>query len=123
MCRCLDHHGETGSEIKCLSSKPYNANMPKLESITRTPSGPKAFVAKFKMDSGRSKTVRFGTSSNYALNPKKTDADRAAYLARHKVNENWSDPTTAGALSRFILWGQSRSWQANMRSYKRRFKL
>ncbi len=29
-----------------------------------------------------------------------------AYIARHKVNENWNDPTTAGALSFHILWNK-----------------
>lgn len=95
----------------------------KLLSIEHTPSAPKAFVARFQLDSGRTKTVRFGTMSNYTLNPNKTTADRTAYIARHRVNENWSDPTSPGALSRYILWGSSRSWRTNMAAFKRRFKL
>jgi GrpB-like predicted nucleotidyltransferase (UPF0157 family) len=29
---------------------------------------------------------------------------RRAYIARHKVNENWSNPNTAGYFSRWLLW-------------------
>ena len=97
--------------------------MPKLQSLERTPSGPKAFKAVFVQDSGRTKTVRFGTESNYVLNPKKTTEHRTNYLKRHKANENWSDPTSPGALSRYILWGESRSWRSNLSSFKRRFNL
>ena len=43
--------------------------------------------------------MRFGTASNYVSNPRKTARDRAAYIARHRVNENHGDPLTPGALS------------------------
>jgi hypothetical protein len=29
-----------------------------------------------------------------------------AYLARHKVNEDWTTPYNAGSLSRWILWNK-----------------
>lgn len=97
--------------------------MPKLESLTRTPGGKKEFVAVFRQDNERTKTVRFGTSSNYVLNKDKTDAHRAAYIARHRVNEDFSNPMTAGSLSRYILWGNSRSWPQNLAAFRRRFKV
>ena len=28
------------------------------------------------------------------------------YIQRHKKNENWNNPETAGYLSRFILWNK-----------------
>jgi len=90
--------------------------------ITRTPNHAKAFKAVFTTN-GKTKITRFGTDSNYVLNPNKTAADRAAYLARHKVNENWNDFMSAGALSRWILWGESRSLNKNISSFKKRFKL
>ena len=55
------------------------------------------------------RTVRFGTASNYVSNPRKTARDPAAFIARHRVNENHGDPLTPGALSRWLLWGESRS--------------
>lgn len=46
---------------------------------------------------------------------------RERYLNRHKNNENWNDPRSAGALSRWILWGQSSSIAENVRSFNMRF--
>ncbi len=46
---------------------------------------------------------------------------REAYIARHRVTEDWTDPYAAGTLSRYLLWGDSRSLSANLRDYRRRF--
>ena len=47
----------------------------------------------------------------------------AAYIARHRVNENHNDPLTPGALSRWLLWGESRSLARNTAAFRRRFRL
>ena len=95
----------------------------KLDRIARTGDQRPAFEAVFKMDDGKQKTVKFGTSSNYVTNPDKTNKDRTAYIARHAVSENWNDPMSRGALSRYILWGDSRSIVENTRAYRKRFNL
>ena len=95
----------------------------KLDRIARTGDQQPAFEAVFKMDDGKQKTVKFGTSSNYVTNPDKTKADRTAYIARHAVRENWKDPMSRGALSRYILCGDSRSIVENTRDYRKRFNL
>jgi len=97
--------------------------MPELVSITRTPTAKKSFKAVFKQDNGRSKTIRFGTESNFTLNADKTERDRKNYIARHKVNENFNKPMTAGSLSRHLLWGDTRSLNKNIASFKKKFKL
>ena len=43
------------------------------------------------------------------------------YIDRHKKNENWNDPTTAGFLSRWILWNKPTITES-IRDTKRRFK-
>ena len=48
---------------------------------------------------------------------------RANYLARHRTSETWTNPKTAGALSRWILWGDSTSLSANLSDFRRRFSL
>jgi hypothetical protein len=45
---------------------------------------------------------------------------RAAYLARHRSREDWSDPTTAGFWSRWLLWGDHPSLETNARSIGQR---
>ena len=80
----------------------------------------KKYAAVFVLPNGRQRTVRFGTASNYVSNPRKTARDRAAYIARHRVNENHGDPLTPGALSRWLLWGESRSLVRNTAAFRRR---
>lgn len=44
------------------------------------------------------------------------------YLLRHRSREDWNDPMTPGALSRYILW-ESTSLHDAVRKFKRRFSL
>jgi len=92
----------------------------KLESITPSDRKDKKMVAKF---SDPKKTVHFGQAGSTTYLDDKNKERRAAYIARHKVNENFNSPTTPGSLSRFILWGDSTSLQKNISSFKRRFNL
>jgi hypothetical protein len=48
---------------------------------------------------------------------------RANYLSRHRTNEDWNDYKSAGALSRWLLWGESTDLQTNLRAFRRRFSL
>lgn len=91
--------------------------------ITRTPNKPKAFKAVFTDDKNKTKTIRFGTESNYVLNKSKTKRDRENYIKRHAVRENFNNPMTAGSLSRYILWGESRSLNKNISAFKKKFNL
>ena len=94
----------------------------KLVSVKKSDREGKKYVAEFLMDSGRTKHVHFGASgyTDYTLGA--TPEQREHYRTRHK-KEDWTNPTTAGALSRFILWGDSRNLQMNIRAFKSRFKL
>ena len=75
------------------------------------------------------KTTHFGQAgaNDYLIYSKqsKTIADekRKLYLARHEKNENWSDPTSAGSLSRYLLWGRSASLKQNIIEFKKKFGL
>ena len=44
-------------------------------------------------------------------------------LAQVDSNENHNDPLTPGALSRWLLWGESRSLARNTAAFRRRFRL
>lgn len=91
-------------------------------SIMKSNKPGKRFVAVFRQVNGKTKTTHFG-----AANPTygtfidhKSEARKRAYLARHKVNENWSNPYSAGSLSRYILWNKP-TLAASIADYKRRF--
>lgn len=87
--------------------------------LHRATDGKHKWVAEFK-DGTR---VPFGAKgmSDYTLH--KDPLRRENYLSRHRSSENWSNPKTAGALSRWLLWGDSTSLDANLRAFKRRFSL
>ena len=48
---------------------------------------------------------------------------RENYIARHRVSEDWTDPYAAGTLSRYLLWGESRSLSKNIAAYRKRFSV
>ena len=83
----------------------------------------KKLMAVFTRDNARTKTIHFGQKSADDYTKTKDKAQRKRYLDRHRKNENWNNPESAGALSRWILWGPSTSRRENIVSYKKRFNL
>eukprot|EP00962_Isochrysis_galbana_P027078 scaffold8474_cov134-Isochrysis_galbana.AAC.5 len=68
-----------------------------------------------------SKTVHFGEKGYQDFTMHRDKTRRASYLARHGTGgQNWSDPSTAGFWSRWLLWGESSSLSTNARSISRR---
>jgi hypothetical protein len=69
------------------------------------------------------KVVHFGQANGQTYVDHKDKAKREAYLARHKKRENWNDPFSAGALSRWLLWGDSTSLEANHQAFMKMFPI
>ena len=57
------------------------------------------------------KTVSFGSSQHSDFTKHRDPERKQRYLDRHKARENWNDPTTTGALSKFVL----KPWAGNDR--------
>lgn len=98
----------------------------KLLSIKRSPKKDKKYMATFSRN-GRIKKVHFGARGyqNYGGVGKSRHLSKERkkrYIQRHKSTENWSDPTSPGALSRYILWDKP-SFREGVRSFKRKFHL
>jgi hypothetical protein len=99
----------------------------KLISIKPASNGKNKYTATFDND-GRTKTTHFGAAGykdfiQYSKQSKEEATMRkASYLARHKKTENWNDPTSAGSLSRYILWGEP-TLAASIKSFKNKFSL
>ena len=70
----------------------------------------------------RRKTVHFGQAGASDFTKHKDNERKQRYLNRHKKRENWNNPMTAGALSRWILWNKP-TLTASVSDFKRRFKL
>jgi len=83
----------------------------------------KKYMAIFEKDNGRTKTTHFGAAGmkDYTLTGDKER--RRLYRQRHSKDLRTNDPTRAGYLSYYILWGESKSIRQNINSYKKRFNL
>jgi len=95
----------------------------KLKSVTPAGDGVHKYKAIFDKD-GREKTTKFGAAGMDDFTKTKDPEQKARYVERHgRGRENWSDPTSAGALSRYLLWGESTSMVKNLQAYRRKFNL
>ena len=90
--------------------------------IKKSTNPKKKLMATFsnKSGEGRSKTTHFGSAGMSDFPTHKDEARRQRYLDRHRKRENWSDPQSAGALSRWILW-ELPTRSTSISKYKRRF--
>ena len=74
--------------------------------ISRSTNEKKKLMAVFQFPDGRKKTTHFGGKgySDYTIH--KDKARKKRYDTRHAGREDWEDFTTAGALSKWILWNK-----------------
>lgn len=99
--------------------------MPKLVSVTKSNKPGKKWDFTFKR-TPESKTtftrsIGDATREDYTMHKNKTR--RARYRQRHEKNLSTGDPTRAGYISYYVLWGDSTSFNANLAAYKKRFGL
>ena len=94
----------------------------KLLTIQPSTKADKKMMAMFE-NNGRTKTIHFGSKGMDDYTITKDKEQRERYIARHRANEDWNKPDSAGALSRWILWGDSTSIHKNIADYKKRFGL
>jgi hypothetical protein len=95
----------------------------RLKSVRPSQNPAKKWDATFEYADGHTKTTSFGARGMSDFTKHKDVTRRQRYLTRHRgMNEDWNDPTTAGALSRWILWNKP-SFKGSLADYKRRFKL
>ena len=85
--------------------------------LTASTDGVHKYVAEFEDGTH----TRFGSAGMDDYTKTHDKDQRLRYLTRHRKNENWSNGKSAGALSRWILWGDHESVEANLKAYKRRF--
>ena len=71
--------------------------------------------------------MSFGASGYSDFTIHKDPERKNRYIERHKKNENWNNPETAGYLSRFILWNKPTIKESindiNKNNNKYKFKL
>lgn len=93
----------------------------KLVKITKSPKKDKKLMAIFNKD-GKEIVRHFGAKGYSDYTQHKDPNRMKRYSNRHKSRENWKDPTTPGALSKYVLWNKP-SLKASIADYKKRFNL
>jgi len=97
-------------------------NKPVSVVIKKSSKPEKKLMATFTLKNGRKRTTHFGASGMDDYTKTRDKQQRQRYLTRHRQNENWNSPMTAGALSRWILWNKE-TRGASVTAYKKRFNL
>lgn len=80
-------------------------------------------MATFQKENGRTKTTHFGAKGMDDFLHTGDKEQRERYRTRHAKDLLTKDPTRAGHLSWYLLWGDSQSLQSNIATYKHRFNL
>jgi hypothetical protein len=56
---------------------------------------------------GKKRTIHFGSKGASTFLEHKDDKTKNAWIARHKVRENWNDKYSAGFWARWLLWNKT----------------
>ena len=67
------------------------------------------------------KTIYFGAKGASDFTLHKNEERKQGYINRHRKNEDWTDPKTAGFYAKNILWNKP-TIQASIKDTNQRFK-
>ncbi len=86
----------------------------------------KRYTAIFYDNDKKVKTTHFGYKDKDGFGSTyidhKNDDIKDAYIARHRVNEDFNNYMSAGSLSRYILWNK-KTLRESITDYKQKFSL
>jgi len=88
----------------------------------------KKYVAMFYLPHDKVKAIHFGHAGMmdytryYVRDRDLAEYRKSLYLQRHEHNEDWGNPMSAGALSRWILWNKP-TLRESIADFKKKFKL
>ena len=69
------------------------------------------------------KQIHFGSKNGSTYIDHGDKTKRLNYIKRHQVNEDFDDPYSAGSLSRWLLWGDSKDLYKNLKEFRKKFSL
>lgn len=88
--------------------------------IKKSTNSAKKYMAIFYQDGKKIKTTHFGAAGMSDYTKHKNKSRKKRYMNRHRSRENWNNPMSAGALSRWILWNKP-TLKASIDDYKKKF--
>tara|TARA_R110000822_G_scaffold22368_6_gene70268 strand:- start:778 stop:1629 length:852 start_codon:yes stop_codon:yes gene_type:complete len=93
-----------------------------LVSVKKSEKSGKDYTATFRdSKTGKEKKTHFGDATMDHYNVHRDKNRREKYRSRHKKDLNTGDPTRAGYLSYYLLWGESTSLRTNLAAFRKRF--
>ena len=93
-----------------------------LVSVKKSEKAGKDYTATFRdSKTGKEKKTHFGDATMDHYNVHRDKNRREKYRSRHKKDLSTGDPTRAGYLSYYLLWGESTSLKTNLAAYRKRF--
>ena len=95
----------------------------KLLRLEKSPKPEKKWRAVFETESGTLTHTDFGDSSAQDYTQHHSKERREAYRSRHAKDLNTRDPTRAGFLSYYLLWGDYPSLRSNLAAYRMKFNV
>jgi hypothetical protein len=69
------------------------------------------------------KIIHFGLRGGNTYIDHGDKIKRENYIKRHAVNEDFSNPYSASALSRFVLWGDYKTLDENHQAFMKKFRV
>lgn len=90
--------------------------------ISNSTNKDKKYMAVFYKDNKKIKTTHFGANGMEDYTIHKDILRKNKYINRHKKNESWNNPLTAGALSRWILW-EKPNLNDSLKYYSNKFNI
>jgi hypothetical protein len=84
--------------------------------------GKKLIAIFYDKDKNEIERTSFGASGYSDFTLHNDEKRKQRYLQRHRKNEDWNDFTSAGSLSRYLLWNKP-SLEQSFNDYLKRFKL
>ena len=96
--------------------------MMKFYKLVKATDGKFKYEVIFKDENNKELKVKFGGFGYDDYTTHKDDKRKELYLARHKANEDWNNPYSRGALSRYILWNK-KTIKDSLEDYRKKFKL
>jgi hypothetical protein len=85
--------------------------------LEKSPRKDKRFVIQID-----NKKIHFGAKNGFTYVDGANEKTRENYIKRHRVNEDWNK-VNAGSLSRYILWGDNKDINKNLKAFINRFNL
>jgi len=78
-------------------------------------------LKKFDAVINGTKTISFGAKNYEDYTTHHDDVRQQRYIIRHRKNEQWDNPVTAGFYSRWVLWNK-KSLRSSIDDMNERFK-